>query len=173
MEGHAHDCSCCGKRTREDANLETPFPTEEGEEGEKGPEVEDVAAPEEDAVLHSTLSASFDKHVESLDAARTKRVEILSFKSALEDDGGDEANPDATQDELDGLGIWQPGDERQGDVNFRTLLKLLTRVDQRGFERYAHANPLRFSHPLRTASLRCSGVTLPGARSSSTSTRRS
>ena len=34
-------------------------------------------------------------------------------------------------------GVWLPGDERQGDVNYRTLNKLLTRVDQRGFERSA------------------------------------
>ena len=150
LAGHPDDCECCvrvsfnggnaRKRRRQDADLTTFLPEpeedepEEEEEGEE--EHEEEADPEEEPnLLHSALFACFDKHVESLDAARVKRVEILAFKSALEDDGGDEINPDATQDELDGLGIWQPGDERQGDVNFRTLLKLLTRVDQRGFER--------------------------------------
>lgn len=129
------------KRTRTDADAPVPEEDEEDEEPEGGEEneaEEEPEAVEEEAnLIHSTLFASFDQHVTSLDAARVKRVEILSFKSALEDDGGDEVNPDATQDELDGLGIWLPGDERQGDVNFRTLLKLLTRVDQRGFERSA------------------------------------
>tara|TARA_B100000963_G_scaffold15013_1_gene11505 strand:- start:1987 stop:3078 length:1092 start_codon:yes stop_codon:yes gene_type:complete len=175
LEGHPPDCECCvqvtfgngrgNKRTREDADLTTFLPDDEPEEaegeGEGEEEEEEVPDEEEEAnLIHSTLFASFDKHVSNLDAARVKRVEILSFKSALEDDGGDEINPDATQDELDGLGVWLPGDERQGDVNFRTLLKLLARVDARGFERCAHANPLRFSHDLRTASLRSSGVSL-------------
>ena len=164
LPGHADDCACCvvvnvraagSKRTRADADLEHFLPPadkrareepdappaqdhyedeepeeDEGEEAEEDPE-------EEANLLHTTLFACFDEHVTRLDAARVKRVEILSFKSALEDDGGDEVNPDATQDELDGLGVWLPGDERQGDVNFRTLLKLLARIDARGFERSA------------------------------------
>ena len=40
-------------------------------------------------------------------------------------------------DEIEGLGVWMAGDEFQGDVNMRTLQRLLTRVDQRGFERSA------------------------------------
>ena len=95
--------------------------------------VEDMAS-----LFCPVLFSSFEKHVDNIDVARQKRVEVLSFKSVLEDDGGDEVRADASQDELDGLGIWLPTDERQGDVNFRTLLKLLTRVDQRGFERHAH-----------------------------------
>lgn len=159
IEGHADDCACCvgitfggrgQKRSRADADLvnflppvaeeceEDPGEREE-EELEGDEEEEDVANVEEEDeetnLIHSTLFTNFDKHVDSLDAARVRRVEILSFKSALEDDGAEEINPDATQDEIDGLGIWQASDERQGDVNFRTLLKLLTRVDQRGFER--------------------------------------
>ena len=108
--------------------------------------------------------------MECLDAARLRRIETLSFKSALEDDGKEEINEDATQDEIDGLGVWLAGDEFQGDVNMRTLQKLLTRVDQRGFERSRlHQPPLRFDHALRTASLRC----YSGRRSSSSSTWRS
>ena len=185
LDGHAADCACCvqvsftpgargssssrRKRPAEDADLSTFLPVardaEGGEEGEEEGEEEEgqpewFEPEEEAALLNSVLFQAFDKHVANLDTARNKRIEALSFKSALEDDGEAEINEDATQDELDGLGIWMAGDEFQGDVNYRTLQKLLTRVDQRGFERYAHANPLRFSHALRTASLRCSGVSL-------------
>jgi len=132
--------------------------TEEEKPGEEGEEGEDVVEEEERALINETLFKSFDSHVERLDAARLRRIETLSFKSALEDDGKDEVNEGATQDEIDGLGVWMPGDEYQGDVNYRTLQKLLTRVDQRGFERCAYANPLRVSHDIRTASLRCCGV---------------
>ena len=107
---------------------------EEGEEEEQE-EAEEEEGGEEDALIHDALFKSFESHVERLDAARLRRIETLSFKSALEDDGKDEVNEGATQDEIDGLGVWMPGDEYQGDVNYRTLQKLLTRVDQRGFER--------------------------------------
>ena len=151
------------KRTRQDADLTTFLPVaqeeaedEEDEEdeggqpewvepegGEEAQEEEEEAEQEEEeeeavtALIHETLFKSFETHVERLDAARRRRIETLSFKSALEDDGKEELNEDATQDEVDGLGVWLPGDEFQGDVNYRTLQKLLTRVDQRGFERSA------------------------------------
>ena len=154
---HPPDCPCCRvaiarrgpKRTREDANLSTFLPgvDEEGEEEERGEELEgeeereeegEAEEPEEeDLLIHDALFKSFETHVEHLDAARLRRIEALSFKSALEDDGKEEINEDATQDEIDGLGVWLPCDEFQGDVNMRTLQKLLTRVDQRGFERSA------------------------------------
>tara|TARA_B100001057_G_scaffold421206_1_gene441983 strand:- start:1217 stop:1798 length:582 start_codon:yes stop_codon:yes gene_type:complete len=162
------------KRAGEAADLSTFLPQREEEEEKEGEEEEgeeeggqpewldeEEGGVEEDAaLLNSVLFQSFDTHVTKLDAARLKRIEALSFKSALEDDGEGEINEGASLDEIEGLGVWQPGDEFQGDVNYRTLQKLLTRVDQRGFERYAHANPLRFSHALRTASLRCFGLSL-------------
>ena len=154
---HPPDCPCCRvvvarrgpKRTREDADLSTflpeggPPPLEgegEGEdegEGEGEEEPEEEPEEEDEALIHDALFKAFDAHVEKLDAARLRRIETLSFKSALEDDGKEEINADATQDEVDGLGVWLAGDEFQGDVNYRTLQKLLTRVDQRGFERSA------------------------------------
>ena len=152
MQGHPEDCPCCriqvgrtsgSKRTRQDADLSTFLPEANEdpgeEEAEEAEEAEEEAEEEEatDALLHETLFKSFEAHVERLDAARLRRIETLSFKSALEDDGKDDVNEDATQDEIDGLGVWLPGDEFQGDVNYRTLQKLLTRVDQRGFERSA------------------------------------
>ena len=158
MPEHPADCECCrvqvsrtdnSKRKRQDADLATFLPEareeELGEEEEEGqPEWAEEEEEEEEAdahaLIHETLFKSFEAHVERLDAARRRRIETLSFKSALEDDGKDDVNQDATQDEIDGLGVWLPGDEFQGDVNYRTLQKLLTRVDQRGFERCVHAN---------------------------------
>lgn len=151
LENHANDCECCvrttftaagargRKRTGEEADLSTFLPqqppNDEDDNDEDEEEDEPVNVDEEDALLSSTLFNAFDTHVAKLDAARLKRIEALSFKSALEDDGDGELNQDVTQDEIDGLGVWMPGDEFQGDVNYRTLQKLLTRVDQRGFER--------------------------------------
>ncbi len=159
LDGHPDDCACCvqisftpgargsRKRTAEDADLSTFLPVarrakgeeeeEEGEEEEEEGQPEWVEPDEEDALLNSVLFKAFDTHVADLDTARRKRIEALSFKSALEDDGEAEVNEDASLDEIEGLGVWQAGDEFQGDVNYRTLQKLLTRVDQRGFERSA------------------------------------
>ncbi len=147
--GHPLDCECCRisitrtsgqKRTREDADLSTflpEAPPDEGEDEEEWGEEEGEEQEEEGALINDALCKLFAKHVDNLDAARRRRIEALSFKSALEDDGKEEVNQDANQDEIDGLGVWLPGDEFQGDVNYRTLQKLLTRVDQRGFERSA------------------------------------
>lgn len=167
LEGHPDDCACCVKisftpgargrhtRTAEEADLATflpqqPPPEEEEDEEDEQPEWIEEEEAEEVGLLNATLFQSFDAHVAKLDAARLKRIEALSFKSALEDDGEGEVNADASLDEIEGLGVWQAGDDFQGDVNYRTLTKLLARVDKRGFERYAHASPLRFSHALRT-----------------------
>ena len=159
LAGHPDDCECCvrvqftpgargTKRPRpvaEENPLELPaapppydWEEEGGEEAEAEAEAQAEAEAEEDrALLHATLFKTFEAHVAKLDAARNKRIEALAFKSALEDDGEGEVNEDASLDEIEGLGVWMPGDEFQGDVNYRTLQKLLTRVDQRGFERSA------------------------------------
>ena len=176
--GHPLDCECCRiqithtsgggrKRAREDADLSTFLPEpvpepprEEEEEEEVEGEVEgeeeavEEAEPEPERLINESLFKLFETHVEKLDAARLRRIEALSFKSALEDDGQEEVNQDATQDEIDGLGVWLPGDEFQGDVNYRTLQKLLTRVDQRGYERSAQqleARPRLFLPPWRAS----------------------
>ena len=150
MSEHAPDCACCvgasskflprqraTKRPLLDEEVvewecEEENQEEGDEEGEEEGEEEDEG---ERTLINSSLFKSFDAHVANLDAARLKRIEALSFKSALEEDGEGEINEDATQDDIDCLGVWMPGDEFQGDVNYRTLQKLLTRVDQRGFER--------------------------------------
>ena len=90
-------------------------------------------------MMSNTLFLGFESHVKALEQARERRREALAFKSAVEEGGGaaDEGAAKQTQDELDGMGIWMPGDNYQGDVNMRTLQKLLARVDARGFERSA------------------------------------
>ena len=152
LEGHPEDCACCvvridrrgGKRTRADADLEHFLPPEvegeeaEGEEaeGEEEQGEEAVAEEEEALMISNALFSKFDEHVVAIERARAARQELLSFKSALEEDTAKaKVDADASLDEVEGLGVWQPEDEMQGDVNMRTLDKLLTRVDQRGFER--------------------------------------
>ena len=166
LAGHPDNCACCAKtsaafgargrkRAGEEADLSTFLPQQPPEEGqpeweeEEQQQQQEEEEEEEDALLSAHLFQAFDAHVAKLDAARLKRIEALSFKSALEDDGEGEVNEDASLDEIEGLGVWQPGDEFQGDVNYRTLQKLLTRVDQRGFER--SAQQLEARPPFRLA----------------------
>ena len=61
------------------------------------------------------------------------RRDAVALRSVVDDREGREA---VTVQES--LGKWQPGDELQGDVNFRTLRSLLKLVDEAGFERSPH-----------------------------------
>jgi len=150
LEGHAPDCACCvvrinapnkRKRTGEDANLfdflppeDAPVECEEEVEEEEGEEEEEAQSI--DQLISNALFAKFEQHVRAIEDARAARQELLSFKSALEDEGhAAKVSADASLDERDMLGVRMPGDNFQGDTNMRTLQKLLTRVDQRGFER--------------------------------------
>jgi hypothetical protein len=167
MEGHAPDCACCvvrinkRQRTGEDANLvdflppADDEPVEEGGEEEEGEE--ELDAESTDRLISNTLFARFEKHVRAIEDARAARQELLSFKSALEDEGNAaKVSADASLDERDQLGVWLPGDVMQGDVNLRTLQKLLTRVDQRGFERSAQQLEARCGpRPSARASITC------------------
>ena len=149
MEGHAPDCACClapnkRQRTGEDANLVDFLPPGDDEPVEEGGEEEEGEEEEDDAgsinqLISKTLFTKFEKHVAAIERARAARQELLTFKSALEEEGtaAAQVNADSSLDERDQLGVWLPGDVMQGDVNLRTLQKLLTRVDQRGFERSA------------------------------------
>ena len=122
----------------EDADLSAFLPPADDAplEEEEGEEEEELDAESTDRLISNALFAKFEKHVRAIEQARAARQELLTFKSALED-GNDVAKvgADASLDERDALGVWLPGDVMQGDVNMRTLQKLLTRVDQRGFER--------------------------------------
>ena len=154
--GHPDDCACCvprlsvsrtigRKRTGEDADLSNFLPRTNADEDEPVEDPEElVEDPEEladddvnlERIISNALFAKFEKHVSAIERARASRQEMLCFKSALEDEGNTgDVSADASLDERDGLGVWLPNDEMQGDVNMRTLQKLLTRVDQRGFER--------------------------------------
>lgn len=91
-------------------------------------------------LMSDRIFKGFDRHVEELKEARKRRQEALAFKSAVEEEGGaaeEDGGATQTQDELDGMGVRLPVDKWQGDCNMRTLQKLLSRVDARGFERSA------------------------------------
>ena len=90
------------------------------------------------------LLAEFEPHQRHVaDRARVRR-DAVALRSVVDDREGREA---VTVQES--LGKWQPGDELQGDVNFRTLRSLLKLVDEAGFERSPHqvAAP-QFSGPV-------------------------
>ena len=92
------------------------------------------------ALMSDAVFRGFESHIAELQEARKRRQEALAFKSAVEEGGAageDEGGADQTQDELDGMGVRLPIDQWQGDANMRTLQKLLSRVDARGFERSA------------------------------------
>lgn len=92
------------------------------------------------ALMSDAIFKGFESHVQELMEARKRRQEALAFKSAVEEEGGaaeEEGGAAQTQDELDGLGVQLPVDKWRGDTNMRTLQKLLSRVDARGFERSA------------------------------------
>jgi hypothetical protein len=85
------------------------------------------------------LAQGFDALVADVGKARDARRERMAFKSAAEmaDEMVNSDRVALNDDERQQLGEWLPGDEYQGDVNMRTLDRLLKRVDQRGFERSA------------------------------------
>jgi hypothetical protein len=92
------------------------------------------------AFMSDAIFKGFEKHVKELVEARKRRQEALAFKSAVEEEGAaaeEEGGAAQTQDELDGMGVQLPADRWRGDTNMRTLQKLLSRVDARGFERSA------------------------------------
>ena len=85
------------------------------------------------------LAQGFDALVADVGKARDARRERMAFKSAAEmaDEMVNSDRVALNDDERQQLGEWLPGDEYRGDVNMRTLDRLLKRIDQRGFERSA------------------------------------
>lgn len=85
------------------------------------------------------LAKGFEDLVADVGKARDARRERMAFKSAAEmaDEMVSSDRVALNDDERQQMGEWLPGDEYQGDVNMRTLDRLLKRVDQRGFERSA------------------------------------
>jgi hypothetical protein len=87
--------------------------------------------------LDPSLSSAFDDLIMDVGKARDARRERMAFKSAAEM-AEEMVNADRVvlnDDERQQLGEWLPGDQFAGDVNMRTLDRLLKRIDQRGYER--------------------------------------
>ena len=79
------------------------------------------------------LLGAYERHEAHVATRARSRREAVAVRSVVDDQEGREA---VTVQES--LGKWQPGDELQGDVNFRTLRSLLKLVDEAGFERSPH-----------------------------------
>lgn len=94
--------------------------------------------------MQTQILDEFQKHTDRLRGrARERRDAVRMRASVIDPEERDESN----EDEL--LGKWLPGDEFQGDVNIRTLRALLTKIDERGFERYVYFSFFSFRaiHP--------------------------
>ena len=89
-------------------------------------------------LMSDSLYSAYDRHERDVRNALERRRARMAFKVNSTSELLEERDADAAADADAGLGVWQHGDEYQGDVNLRTLKKLLERVDQRGFERSAH-----------------------------------
>lgn len=74
----------------------------------------------------------FHEHVARLKEASRSRKESVKFKSVVDD-----VEERETVSEADTLGVRQPSDVYEGDVNLRTLRSLLKIIDDRGWERCA------------------------------------
>lgn len=99
----------------------------------------------------SHILAEFDAHATSLRDAHRSRKAAVALKNVVEDREEREAVA-----VVDTLGRRQPSDVYEGDVNLRTLRTLLSMVDERGWERYAHArNSIkRYTLNMRDSDLR-------------------
>lgn len=100
---------------------------------DRGPPATEVAAPVlGDGPFCSDLLSQFDEHAKRLEARARQRRSVVAMRSTVLDNEGRE---EAGEHSL--LGVRQPTDEFQGDVNLRTLRALLKMIDDRGFERCA------------------------------------
>lgn len=88
----------------------------------------------------------FETHETSLQEIKRKRVERYRVRNVV---AGDAAAQCGTCEEQDSLGVKNPGDLFDGDVHLRTLRRLLTMIDQRGFQRSPHQ--LRFHRSFESA----------------------
>ena len=86
-------------------------------------------------LMSDPLYNEYDRHCADVRNALTRRRAKMQFKVNDASELLEDVDASAAADADAGLGVWQHGDEYQGDVNLRTLKALLERVDQRGFER--------------------------------------
>ena len=75
----------------------------------------------------------FEAHASKMREHARARREAVQLRSVVDDDADVVA-----VDIRDTLGVRQPQDKWQGDVNLRTLRTLLSIIDDRGFERSPH-----------------------------------
>jgi len=94
-------------------------------------------------LMSDSLYNEYDRHERDVRNALERRRARMAFRVNDTAELLEEHDADAAADADAGLGVWQHGDEYQGDVNLRTLKKLLERIDQRGFERCAQ---IKHSH---------------------------
>lgn len=86
-------------------------------------------------LMSDSLYNEYDRHERDVRHALERRRAKMAFKVNDTSELLAEHDADAAADADAGLGVWNHGDRWQGDVNLRTLKTLLTRIDQRGFER--------------------------------------
>ena len=89
-------------------------------------------------LMSDPLYNEYDRHCADVRNALTRRRAKMQFKVNDASELLEDVDASAAADADAGLGVWQHGDEYQGDVNLRTLKTLLERIDQRGFDRSAH-----------------------------------
>ena len=81
----------------------------------------------------AAVLGEFESHCAAMRESARARREAVQLRSVVDDDADVVA-----VDIRDTLGVRQPQDKWQGDVNLRTLRTLLSIIDDRGFERSAH-----------------------------------
>jgi hypothetical protein len=85
-------------------------------------------------VFSNIVTNEFEAHCSRLREAARARQEAVRLRAAVDD-----TSEAVAVDIRDTLGVRQPQDKWEGCTNLRTLRTLLSIVDDRGFERYAHA----------------------------------
>ena len=81
----------------------------------------------------AAVLSEFESHCGAMREAARARREAVQLRSVVDDDADVVA-----VNIMDTLGVRQPTDRWQGDVNLRTLRTLLSIIDDRGFERSPH-----------------------------------
>jgi len=94
------------------------------------------AVPTSQLPFSATLLGQFEQHAARLSTRARERRATVQLKSTVLDK---EEREQASEVAL--LGVRQPQDEFQGDVNLRTLRSLLKMIDDRGFERCVASFP--------------------------------
>lgn len=81
-------------------------------------------------LIPESVLEEFRNHASRLKEASRSRKEAVRFKNVVDDAEEREAISEA-----DMLGVRQPSDVYEGDVNLRTLRSLLKTIDNAGWER--------------------------------------